>query len=199
MLQSNPSLISLIGGSKDGNQLATEVEILESPSVLKPVFEFVKEKKQERGVNVSNWRYTNWVKNLKIELVKGTTVLELAYRDTDKDLVLPVIHRISETYQAYSGRDRERGIKKGLQYLNQQIDIYNNKSISSLRKAQEYAAKYDLSILQGDGENDGEIKNSLNIELIRVDAARKIKNLNQQLKTAESDGRQSRKTHVCWP
>ena len=33
------------------NQLGTEVEILESPSVLKPVFDFVKQKKQQRGIS----------------------------------------------------------------------------------------------------------------------------------------------------
>ena len=100
------------------NQLETEVEILESPSVLKPVFDFVKHKKQQQGIDTQDWRYADWRKNLTIELVEGTTVLELAYRDSDKDLVLPVIKKISEAYQDYSNRDRERGIKQAIQYLH---------------------------------------------------------------------------------
>ena len=91
--------------SKSGkDQLETEVRILESPSVLKPVFDFVKQKKQQKGIDTQDWRYANWLKgSLTIKLVKGTSVLELAYRDTDKDFVLPVIQKISEAYQEYRG------------------------------------------------------------------------------------------------
>ena len=102
------------------------------------MFDFVKHKKEQQGIDTQDWRYAAWRKNLTIELVRGTTVLELAYRDTDKDLVLPVIKKISEAYQDYSGRDRERGIKQAIQYLDQQIEIYSNKSERSLREAQEY-------------------------------------------------------------
>ena len=83
--------------------------------------------------------------NLTINLVKGTSVLELTYRDTDKDIVLPVIQQISEAYQEYSGRDRERGINQAIQYLDQQIEIYKKKSIESLRAAQQYGFEQNLT------------------------------------------------------
>ena len=168
---------------RGGNdQLETEVEILASPSVLKPVFDFVKQKKQQQGINTQDWRYANWLQKLNIELVKGTSVLELAYRDTDKDLVLPVIQKISAAYQEYSGRDRERGINQAIQYLDQQIEIYGKKSVRSLRNAQEYGIEQNLTALQGDGASDTEIKNSLNIEAIRITAANQIRNIDEQLK-----------------
>ena len=105
-----------------------------------------------KGIDTQDWRYTDWLKeNLTIELVKGTSVLELAYRDTDKDLVLPTIQKISDAYQDYSGRDRERGINQAIQYLDQQIEIYGKKSVRSLRAAQEYGIEQNLTALQGDG------------------------------------------------
>jgi len=183
LLQSNPGLANLIGAGGGNDQLETEVEILESPSVLKPVFDYVKQQKQQQGLDVKEWRYSDWQQgNLTIELVKGTSVLELAYRDTDKDLVLPVIQKISEAYQDYSGRDRERGINQAIQYLDQQIKIYNQKSIRSLRAAQEYGIEQNLTALQGSGTDDAEIKNSLNIEAIRIAASNQIRNINEQLK-----------------
>ena len=183
LLRSNPDLANLIGASGGNNQLETEVEILESPSVLKPVFDFVKQHKNQQGIDTRELRYSDWLKkNLTIELVKGTSVLELAFRDTDKTLVLPAIQRISDAYQEYSGRDRERGIKQAIQYLDQQIEIYSKKSIGSLRAAQEYATEQNLTALQGDGSNDFEIKNSLNIEAIRIGASNRIRNINEQLK-----------------
>ena len=181
LLQANPTLASLIGASGANNQLETEIEILQSPSVLKPVFDFVKHKKEQQGIDTQDWRYAAWRKNLTIELVRGTTVLELAYRDTDKDLVLPVIKKISEAYQDYSGRDRERGIKQAIQYLDQQIEIYSNKSERSLREAQEYGIEKNLEAPRGEVANDADIK-ILNIESIRIAASDQIRTIDEQLK-----------------
>ncbi len=182
LLQSNPGLASLIGANVGESQLETEVKILESPSVLKPVFDFVKSSKAKTGEDVSEWRYPDWVKdNLTIELAKGTSVLEIAYRDTQEDLILPVIDRISKAYQAYSGRDRERGLTQAIAYLNEQIGLYTTKSVTSLRAAQQFAIEQDLTALEGEGIADDEIKSSLNVEVIRVKAANEIRNLNEQL------------------
>ena len=182
LLQSNPGLAGLIGAGGGESQLETEVKILESPSVLKPVFDFVKASKAKTGEDVSEWRYKDWAKdNLTIELAKGTSVLEIAYRDTQEDLILPVIDRISKAYQAYSGRDREQGLTQAIAYLNEQIGLYTTKSVTSLRAAQQYAIEQDLTALEGEGAADDEIKNSLNIEAIRVQAANQIRNLNEQL------------------
>ena len=95
---SNPMLASLagLGGAAGGSELTTEVKILESPSVLRPVFDLVKARKAGSGIDVSRLRFASWVKDsLSIELEKGTSVLSIAYRDTDKALVLPVIQQIS--------------------------------------------------------------------------------------------------------
>ena len=190
LLAQNPALASLIGtggGGKDS--LETEVKILESPSVLKPVFDFVKTSKLRAGENVDRLRYADWLKDdLEIKLEKGTSVLNLAYRDTDKALVLPVIDRISKAYQVYSGRDRERGLVRGVAYLDQQIELYRLRAVASLRAAQRFAIEQDLTALKGGGKGDDEVVNSLNIEAIRVQAANEIRNINEQLKQLRSLG-----------
>ena len=190
LLAQNPGLASLIstrGGGKDS--LETEVKILKSPSVLKPVFDFVKTSKQRAGENVDRLRYADWLKaGLEIKLEKGTSVLNLAYRDTDKPLVLPVIDRISKAYQDYSGRDRERGLVRGVAYLDQQIEVYRRRAVASLRAAQRFAIEQDLTALNGEGKGDEEVVNSLNIEAVRVQAANEIRNINEQLKQLRSLG-----------
>ena len=90
----------------------------------------------KKGNSVERLRYTDWVNsNLRIELVKGTSVLNIAYRDTDNKLILPVIERISKTYQAYSGKDRERGIFQAIEYLDEKILVYQAKILASSRAA----------------------------------------------------------------
>ncbi|MCP9877913.1 Wzz/FepE/Etk N-terminal domain-containing protein, partial [Cyanobium sp. A2C-AMD] len=186
LLAQNPALASLIGtggGGKDS--LETEVKILESPSVLKPVFDFVKTSKQRAGENVDRLRYADWLKDdLEIKLEKGTSVLNLAYRDTDKAVVLPVIDRISKAYQDYSGRDRERGLVRGVAYLDQQIELYRSRAMASLRAAQRFAIEQDLTALK----DDDETRNALNLEVIRVQAANEIRAINEQLRELQSLG-----------
>ena len=102
-----------LGGGGGKGSLETEVKVLESPSVLKPVYDFVRTSKQRAGENVDDMRFSDWFKeNLTVKLEKGTSVLNISYTDTDRALVLPVIERISSAYQTYSGRDRRRDIAK---------------------------------------------------------------------------------------
>ena len=148
----NPILSNLagLGGSAGKSSLKTEIQILKSPSVLKPTYDFVKASKASAGKNVRNWTYQNWVKrNLSIELVKGTSVLNLAYQDTDKLLVLPVLKRITDTYQEYSGRDRQRGLTQRLEYIEQQLIKLQKQSNLSMRTAQAYALNNGLGIKDG--------------------------------------------------
>ena len=86
------SIASLTGST---NQLSTEIEILKSPSVLNPVFEFVKERKKLSGINVEKMKYSSWYKNnMEVELVPGTNVLDLTYKDTDKDTIMTTLEVI---------------------------------------------------------------------------------------------------------
>ena len=187
----NPALASMagLGGAGGKDALETEVQILQSPSVLKPVFDFVRTSKRQAGENIDKLRYEAWLKdNLEIKLQKGTSVLNIAYKDQDKDLITQVIKRISIAYQDYSGRDRRRSISLGVQYLDRQIDIYQAKSIASLRQAQEFAIENDLTALKDSNENDKDIRNSLNLEAIRIQAANEIRNIDEQLKQLRTLG-----------
>ena len=90
LVSQNPGLAGLVGLNSAGqeNQLLTEVKILESPSVLKPIFDYVKSNKASAGEDVNNWRYPSWLNdNVEIELEKGTSVLNISYRDTDQQLI----------------------------------------------------------------------------------------------------------------
>ena len=98
------------------NNLKTEVKILESSSILNPVFNFVKNKNKFLDKN-KIIKYDNWKNSLKVKLTEGTSVLNIEYYDTDKELILPVLNKISFEYQKYSKRDRLRSINQGIDYL----------------------------------------------------------------------------------
>ena len=144
----SPMLSNLagLGGSAGASSLKTEVKILESPSVLKPVYDFVKASKTSAGEDVSKWIYTNWVKNnVSIKLFKGTSVLNLTYQDTEQSLVLPVLERITKTYQEYSNRDNANSINNALRFAREQSDILRAKAKDSNRKLDAFKFTYGIS------------------------------------------------------
>jgi len=128
-----------------GNEIDTELEILESPSVLKPVFEFVKNEKLKRGIDISNLKFSKWKKDhFEIKKIKRTPVLNISYFDEEKDLVEPTLVKISKEYQNYSGRDRSENLNRVLDYLDNQITIYKKKNQLSFSDLQKFAMTNNL-------------------------------------------------------
>ena len=74
---------------------------------FKPIYDFVKTSKIAAGED-QRMGLHDWVKNnLSIDLLKGTSVLNPAYQDTDESLVLQVLNKVSKTYQEYSNLDNK--------------------------------------------------------------------------------------------
>ena len=47
-------------------------------------------------------------KKIRIELKKGTSILNISYKDKDKNSILPVLEKLSSTYQNYSGERNKK-------------------------------------------------------------------------------------------
>ena len=191
----NPMLANLagLGGGGGKDSLETEVKILESPSVLKPVYDFVRASKQRAGKNVEGMRFSAWVKSVDVELEKGTSVLNIAYTDTDKELVLPVIQRISKEYQIYSGRDRRRDIANAVAYLKTSIAELSPKAEASMKRAQDYALSNGLGLQDGLPASSGGSEGSKggaggSVEANRQQAQAQVALLQQQLAGAQAAG-----------
>ena len=189
LLDANPRLASLIqAGSSSGgsSSLKTEVKILRSPSILMPVYKFVKDSKEKSGEDTSKWTFEKWRRNsLGVNLQKGTSVLNLSYKDSSEELIKPVLNKISTAYQNYSGRDRTRGLEQGLEFMKKQILKYRTKSKESKRIAQEFNSKYDLGnvIFNPRSEEDKQQKPILmNIDRVRINQANYIRNIDEKLK-----------------
>ena len=185
----NPVVANMAGFEKNNtNSLKTEVKILESPSVLKPIYDYVIQQRKRSGKKVNGYSFLDWLPSLKVELQKGTSVLNIAYQDTEKDLVLPVIERISETYQSYSGRDRSRGLTQAVSYLEEQLIVVRTQANKSMRNAQSFALRNGLGIRDGmtaAASERSDIKTTGSVES-REAAQKKVNALQQQLITARA-------------
>ena len=128
----NQNLQRLIGFNTSNTNLSTEIGILESPLVLMPIFEFIKEENKKKSILFSSWRE----ENLSVKLKEGTSILNVSYKDSNKKIIIPVLNKISTAYQQYSGKNKKKSFNLAKDYLNSQINKYKLKSSESLRTAQ---------------------------------------------------------------
>ena len=162
-------------------KLNTEIETLKSPLVLMSVFDFVQNQKDNSNDSTKNATFKSWKEKLKITLQPGTTVLNVAYLDTEKNSILPVLNKISTTYQGYSGKKRMKGIDQGIKYLEKQLEIYRIKSIESFDNAQKFAISQDFAHLKDKEVEVAGGVSLVNIESVRVKAANEIRYIDSQL------------------
>ena len=143
------SILNLLTQGDNGSGLKTQVAILESPAVLLPVFDYVKKEKIVNNPNTP-MIFPSWKKNLNIELQKGTSVLRITYQDSDKNLIIPVLKRISEEYKLFSIKNKKETLNSAKIYLNKQISSYRKRSSESLNKVQDYSLENNLEIFPDD-------------------------------------------------
>ena len=181
----NNSLISNalnLGGNKE---LKTEIEVLKSPSILMPTYNYVINNKSKNWQYSQKWRFKEWrKKSFSFELVKGTKAFNIKFRDSDKEIILPALNQISLAYKKYSNRDREREIVNGLNFLENEIKNYKKKSLDSTSRAREFASKYDLLFpitSQISNKQDFSILSKADIELARITAANQIRRIDSIL------------------
>ena len=147
----NSSLAMLAGlnGASGGNTIGTELQILNSPSVLRPVFDAVKARKPP--AKARRMRFEKWAKKAITaeEKKRDTSVLNVEFRDTDRQLVLPITQMISDTYQSYSNRGRARELANVITYIKEQIALIKPKAKESSRAALNYGTANSLGLMDG--------------------------------------------------
>ena len=140
------SRISNFVRSQTAQDINTQVEILKSPSVLMPIFEYVKAEKLNAKKDISKYRFDKWLKkSLGIELIDGTTVLKIEYFDNNKELIFNSLNKISTAYQQYSDKDRITGLESGIKYIENQIEIYKQESQNSFSEFQKFATENNMN------------------------------------------------------
>ena len=188
-----------------GINIPTEIVILNSSSVLMPIFDYVKSEKTKEGIDMSDVTFKDWKKEkFFITNPNETSVLKISYRDTDKKLILNVLNSITKAYQKYSGKRKKRELELTSNYLKDQSEIYKTRSANSLKKAQEYAIEQNLNILSAKENfntrnissnfptdkvkfgNDPFINNisteSIAIEIERINVVNQIRIIDNQIK-----------------
>ena len=140
------------GKLKEALDIVTQELILKSPSVLNPVYEYVLENKIFEG----EYTFSDWINGpLGFKVETGSNVINISYKDNDKDFILKVLKKISLEYKNYSTRDIEKGLVKQIKYLENQNEIMRKAAKKSMNALNEFQIKNGLGTMYGFvGEND---------------------------------------------
>ncbi len=128
----------------------TQEVILKSKSVLKPVYEYnLQHNRKEINKNyyVS---YSKWFSDsIEIGFEKGTNVLKVQYKNTDKKFILDILNKISLKYQDYSKSEREKELTNTINYLTQQQAIFKVKADNSFQELNNFTINNGLGNIDG--------------------------------------------------
>ena len=142
------SSLNPLVGLKNTGEKQTKLEILKSPYVLKPVYDFAKN--YDPKLNLS---FDKWVtKKLNIKYKLGTDILIVEYKHSDKEHILSTLNQIKQRFKDYSVLRKKREISESIKFLNNKKKILSEKYEKSLLKFNKF------SIENGLGNVDGFIK-----------------------------------------
>ena len=134
-------------GINNVSKLNTEVEILKSPSVLLPVFEFVKREKEKDREKIKSKDFFDWYsKNFYVELQRGTTILKLSYKDTNKERIKKVLEKTIKEYQEFPQRNKINATDREIEYLEKQSLIQKAIAKNASEELQKYVLTNNLSL-----------------------------------------------------
>ncbi len=138
------SSISSGGINQAATAIATEVKILTSPLILRPIFQEINEEYLLSGKTFKS-AYPAWSSSIQVFNVLGTRVLNVSYRDKDKEIILPTIKALSKGYANYAGQKRQESINNGLDFVSKQVKFYLKKSGESTRARDSYEFRYGIN------------------------------------------------------
>lgn len=161
-----------LGSKNMGENIETTIQIIEGPVVLNSVYDFVQSNKNEKAL----LSFEQWVKQLKIEQVPDTSILEVSYIDNDKELILNSLERIKKVYKEYSIERVTKEINTSYEFLKSQYFIAKNKANESIQKLNKFALENGL------GNFDG-------IPLLSPDSNEFDKSVNQSSEPFDSNNR----------
>ena len=142
--------ISLLTGGAQTNDNETQRLILGSPSVLMPVFEYVRNYYLPENGKNQTMNFKSWVENsINIDFKERSNVLVVSYKSRDKQLILDVLDLVSDKYKDYSKRDTIKNLIFERTYLEAQKEIMSKKSLNSKKEFNNFTIDNRLGNIDG--------------------------------------------------
>ncbi len=135
------STLSLIGGDWGGLDYETQIQVLQSPSVLNPIV-------KKLAVRYPDLEYESLILDrkspLEIEQVQNTKILEVSYTHADPEQIKFVIDNLVQDYLAYSLDQRRVGINQSIEFVIAQLPRLRNRVDELQEELQIFRQQHNL-------------------------------------------------------
>ena len=146
---SESNALSLLLDNNIGSD-STELQILQSPLVLTPVYDYYQFLKKSKDPSIKSISYEREFKSrLAINQVKTSKVLKIKFQEVDKDIILKVLNKLSRVYQDYSNEGRTRILDNSIDFINSQLSVSKDIRDKKINDLQEFTINNSLGTLDG--------------------------------------------------
>ncbi|MGB7440896.1 MAG: polysaccharide biosynthesis tyrosine autokinase [Coleofasciculaceae cyanobacterium] len=119
----------------------TTLEVLRSPRVLNPIVEQLK----TQHPDISYFEVNS---NLGIEVrnpaAQNASILVISYKHPDQQLVQDILELVSEAYLKYSLEERQVDVRRGIEFVNEQLEPLRTRVESLQEQLQTLRQRYNL-------------------------------------------------------
>jgi capsular exopolysaccharide synthesis family protein len=116
----------------------SQIQILKSPLILGDILKQVQ-------VTYPDFSYDLLVEYLTVSQLEATKIIQVTYRSDNPDEVKVVLDKTAQSYLEYSKEKRQTKLRQGLQFVEQQLQIAQNRVDQLQKQIQAFKQKYDLN------------------------------------------------------
>ncbi|TRU43508.1 MAG: polysaccharide biosynthesis tyrosine autokinase [Microcystis aeruginosa Ma_QC_Ca_00000000_S207] len=142
----------------------TQIAVLTSPQLLNPILSKITPKYPD--FTYSDLISKTGKSDLKVSQLKDTKVLEISYQDAEPEKIKLVLENLARHYLNYSSQERKTEINQGLDFVNAQLPVLQERVNSLQKQMQQFRQQYNF-----------------------LDPDKEATRLSQQLTTTEQDYR----------
>jgi capsular exopolysaccharide synthesis family protein len=159
---------------------ATQIEILLSPKMLDPLAE-----KISRQYSEVNYNYLVQQKDapLNIEQLEKTKILEVSYKDVDREKIEYILNSLSDAYMRYSLEDRQSKVAQGIKFVKQQLPRLRQQVEKRERQLQQFQERYNL--LDPEKQAEYIAEQQIEVEQLYFDAKTQLDETNSLFTTLQ--------------
>ncbi|TRU46985.1 MAG: polysaccharide biosynthesis tyrosine autokinase [Microcystis aeruginosa Ma_QC_Ch_20071001_S25] len=120
----------------------TQIAVLTSPQLLNPILSKITP--QYPDFTYSDLISKTGKSDLKVSQLKDTKVLEISYQDAEPEKIKLVLDNLARHYLNYSSQERKTEINQGLDFVNAQLPVLQERVNSLQKQMQQFRQQYNF-------------------------------------------------------
>ena len=133
----NQTFANAAGKSGQILDYSTQIEVLWSQQILNPILSQIQRK-------YPNFQENFFEKNLKIQRLNDTKILDIRYQDSDPKQIKFILERVAEGYIQYSEIEQQTSLRQGLEFVDNQLPLLQQRVDALQKYLEEFRQHYNL-------------------------------------------------------